>query len=354
MTIALHVPYLLGYEREMLTRLRAAHLPGVFVDELGQSAAGNPLYMIRVDDPDDPAPLRITPAGKSTIHLWQWGDRQFQMTDAMPTVRLSAAPDRPWGEKRLMLIDAREHPSEQTGSWVVLGALKALLADTPAARRLREHTTWVLLPIFDPDGVATAEFDRCCDACVVGQHGTIPISTPEALAYFSYLRAFINAGWFYGASVAFYGLECNEGTPACCPFCAEEDKDNDLAFNRYWFQRLQAMGTMAGPEDPWMSGAMPFRLVTGSAMKYHALGLVFEVNDRYPGDRLTLEGLEALGADYVQAIHDWATTPEGARVLDTYRTAQRARLEQLEQRSFANGRLSKDAPTINELIGEGL
>ena len=353
MTIALHVPYLLGYEREMIARLKAAHLPGVFVDELGQSAAGRPLYVIRVDDPDDPTPLQITPAGKPTIHLAHWGNQPLPMTDAHPIVRLATAPDRPWGEKRLMLLDAREHASEQPGSWVVLGALKALLADTPAAHRLREHTTWVLLPIFDPDGVATAEFDRCGETCVAMQKGDTPVSTPEALAYFSYLRAFVNAGWFYGAAATFYGLECNEGTPACCPFCPVEDMEKNIAFNRYWFKRLQAMGTLAGPEYPWDTGDEPSRLASGSAMKYHALGLFFEVNDRYPGNRLTLEGLESLGADYVQAIHAWATTPEGVRVMDAYRTAQRARLDKLEQLSFTDGRMPKDDPTVAEIINDG-
>ncbi len=40
MTIAMHTPYLLSYEQQMLARLQAAHFPGVFVDRLGESAGG--------------------------------------------------------------------------------------------------------------------------------------------------------------------------------------------------------------------------------------------------------------------------------------------------------------------------
>ena len=159
MTIAMHTPYLLSYEQQMIARLKAAHFPGVFVDLLGESAGGRPLYMIRVDDPADPALLQITPVVKPTLYPRKLKEKPCLLTDARPEVHLTLKPGQAWGERRLQFLDAREHASEQIGSWVVFGALTALLADTPQAARLRKHNTWLLLPTFDPDGVAAAEFE---------------------------------------------------------------------------------------------------------------------------------------------------------------------------------------------------
>ena len=58
-TIALHLPYTVAYQEAFLQRLRAGKYPGVAVDEVGESAEGRKLYMVRVDDPECPTPLRL-------------------------------------------------------------------------------------------------------------------------------------------------------------------------------------------------------------------------------------------------------------------------------------------------------
>jgi len=355
MTIAIHPPYLLQYERQMIARLKAAHLPGVFVDELGQSTAGNPLYMIRVDDPDDPTPVQITLPEKPTITTVQLGGRDWKVTADHPTVEIAADAGAAWGEKRLVFLNAREHPSEHTGSWVVLGALQALIADTPEAKRLRKKTTWLLQPIYDPDGVDELLFDPRCDECrIISSTPTQEYTLPEVLAYLYYLRAFANAGWFFAASASFYCMECNEGNPMSCPFAEGAERNHAIAFNHYWFHRLQMAGIPAGPDGTWDgTGSLPARLATGCGDRYRTLPIVYEVNDRFPRKRLTLEGVEALGGDFVSAFTDWTAMPDGARVMDSLRANQLERRAALEQKALQYRTAPTDEPSIFDVVTWG-
>ncbi len=360
MTIAMHVPYLPSYDRQLAARLQAAHLPGVYVDKLGSSAGGRPLRMIRVDDPEAPAAVQITPVEKPTWYFSQryarsitgelesfpTEDRSRPMTDAMPVVRVAPPPGSDGEERRLFFLDAREDASEQTASWVVIGALRALTADTPEAVRLRRHATWLLLPLFDQDGAAAAEFNprfRQCDVRQATDHNQLlPVALPEVLDYLSYLRAFVSAGWLFTTSASFFGLECNEASPVCCPAIESDaaasqsafivaDKESDiLAFNRYWFDRLQATGVPAGPKEPWFKDHGMNNLASGCSARYCALTMIFEINDRYPGCRFTQEGLQGVGADYPSALMAWLALPEGQQVLARLRTVQQQRRETVE------------------------
>ena len=352
MTIAMHLPYLLAYEQAMIARLQAAHFPGVFVDELGRSAGGRMLYMIRVDDPDAPAALHIDPTGTPVLDTMQPGNRGVAITASHPTIHLAAEPGRPWGDRRLYLLDAREHASEHTGSWLVFGALRALLAETPAARRLRHKSTWLLLPVFDPDGVAASQYDPRTECTIAFNDQD---ATPEALDYVHYLRAFPNAGWAFVAAATFYALECTDGKPVCCPYAWSIDRDTAIDFNRHWFARLNAAGIPAGPVEPWSTGWLPNRLVSGCTAHYKALSFFFEVNDRFPDARMTLDRLQQIGADFPAALADWSTTPTGAAALAASFAQQRKRLDDGEKRqsqSEASGRLP-DQPTLYEMMTLG-
>lgn len=325
-----------AYQRALLARLREAKLPGVFVDHLGKSAGGRSLDVIRVDDPLTPLPLYIKPLDNPVLYAEVWQKKTLKNTEENPEVQLMPVAGQPGADRRVMFLDAREHPTEHAGSWVVLGALKALLADTPEARRLRSNTAWLLLPIYDPDGAASAEYDTRTDACWMTaktRRGAIP----ETMDYVTYLHTFANAGLTFAASATFYTLECSEGKPVCCPFAFFADRQTATAFNAYWFHRLQASGLPTGPPEPQGGGYLPFRLATSCTSRYKALSFTFQVNDRYPDYRLTLEGLEMLGAEYVTTVTDWFETPNGKTALDSIRTAQQRRRQEMERWTFTQG-----------------
>jgi len=62
-------------------------------------------------------------------------------------------PDRP-----IVFLSARVHPGETPGQFVFLGALRFLLSDDPRAAKLRDRFVFKLVPILNPDGVASGHY----------------------------------------------------------------------------------------------------------------------------------------------------------------------------------------------------
>ena len=340
--MALHIPYTFAYQEAFLQRLRAARLPGVAVDEIGRSAKGRKLYMVRVDDPEHPTPLRL---GEASAH--SAGTRA-------PLVKIEDPPDAV--KPRVMLVVAREHGSEHPSGWVLQGLLRKLLDNTAEARRLREGTTWLLLPMYDPDGVANSVFHAITDRFF--PHNNHPVygsvTPPEVIAYARYLRAFVNSGRMLATVSSFYGLECNEGMPVVCPHVIKQEKELLLDFNEFWFTRLRQDGVLTNdPRRPWHEGWVPHRLHGWCWYWYGAFTAVFQLGDRFPDCRLGLCELEALGAGYATTVADWLETPQGRQRLEQTRQflQQRAKERDLWFRTSMAG--NPDDPTLYDMLSMG-
>ncbi|OPZ87714.1 MAG: Zinc carboxypeptidase [bacterium ADurb.Bin429] len=249
---------------------REARLPGVHVDIAGKTPEGRALYIMRLEDPAS--------AVKTT-------------------------------ERTTILITAREHATEHATSWAVLGMLHTLLADTPEAKALRKDTTWLLIPLQDPDGSAKSQFNRMTD-----QFGLIddPATPPEVYDYARYITDFIYAGHTIDMAVTLHNIEANEGEHILSPFADQRHLQAVLDANRRIFTVLRQRGFVTGnPDTPWDQGFMTFRLYGWIAMQFGAMDLAFEVNDRYPAARLSLPRLMELGGAMAAPLHAWCLSPEG-------------------------------------------
>ena len=137
-----------------------------------------------------------------------------------------------------------EHHTEVASAFGVVGALGALLADTPDARALRRGRTWLLLPQLDPDGHAAVQFERLTDRFLY----TKPTTPPEILAYARYFTAYIASGRSLDLAVALHNVEATECPPLFNPF-------RHLAFDAETQQFTRALLPACGP--PAISWAIP-------------------------------------------------------------------------------------------------
>ena len=341
-TVALHFPYTVAYQDAFLQRLRAGKYPGVAVDEVGESAEGRKLYMVRVDDPECPTPLRL---GETVTR---------RDGTVVPVVRIDDPPGAP--KPRVLLVNAREHGSEHAGSWVVQGVLRHLLADTPDSRRLRKNTTWLLQLIYDPDGAAKSVFDAVTDRFFPHEnHPKYGSNTPaEVVAYARYLRAFVNSGRMLASVASFYGFECNEGKPVLCPNVIKQEKELALSFNEFWFTRLHKIGIPTNPpRRPWFEVWAPYRLHVWCWYWYGAMSFVFMITDRYPGCRLDLRALESIGASYANAMADYLETPRAQQHLAETRQFLEHRKKERELWFRTSMAGTPDDPTLYDMLSMG-
>ncbi|HEY3379934.1 MAG TPA: M14 family zinc carboxypeptidase [Armatimonadota bacterium] len=311
-SIAMRVPYTYTYQQAFLARLKARQLPGVFIDEIGATREGRKLQILRLED----STQQTTPATHRTI-----------------------------------IITGREHATEAASSWAVMGALRALLADSAEARALRQDTTWILIPLVDPDGSVASVFDRLTEMFnTMAENSTL---SPEALAYARYFTDYVYRGHVIDIAVSVHNLEANEGPNVVCPLISYPNKIAVQDINRCFFDELTKQGLLvADPLTPWDFGWAQYRLYGWCAVNYGAIDLSFEVNDRYAKKRLSLAELQGIGGELARTLVRWTRSSTGER--QRVRTSKLFRLQCLERDAyFSNPDHPLEARTDADMVVRG-
>jgi len=320
--VAMRVPYTYIYQQTMLAKLKAAKYPGVSIDEIGVTPDRRKLQVIRIDDPEHITPIKNT------------GDTLTFDGKHIPQYTFNDPPKNDMYGHRVILVMAGEHATEHASSWAIDGILRSLLTDTPEAAKLRKDTTWLLIPILDPDGRARSEFASLTNK-FYNQRGDMPAinNTPtETIAYASYIRAFVNSGRVLTTAVTLHNVECNEGPVVYSPFGIAEAWEPTKALNNTYFTRLRAHGYKVGSDIPLEGGQQQMRFYGWCGMKFGALPFAFEVNDRYPSQRMTVKDLQDVGADLAYSLGDFRYSKEGLECLG--RTEARLKLRVQERNTY--------------------
>lgn len=263
-TVAMRVPYLNGFEDQFVKRLQARQLPGVFVDELGKTVEGRSLRVFRLDDPNPTVPLE---------------------------------------QQQTMLIYARENATDHDASWVAFGALAGLLRDDETARKLRANTTWLLVPLADPDGAANSNWKGLQDEFFPTQEH----DRPEPLLYARYFLGRANQGRSVDLDLGFHMLEGDDNPlHLVCVFTPTGSGETITYLNSKWFPLLQKQGYLTSPPRPTHDTGGFSRFGNWVSRYLGAYHGVYQVNSRVPGNHLALHDLMFLGEMSVQSMNDYA------------------------------------------------
>ena len=284
-SVAMRVPFTNGFFDTFCAQLQAANPPGVSVDEVGATPAGRTLRAIRLEDAAD------------TIRL-----------DERPTIA----------------VFAREHATEHDGSWAVYGLLARLMEDTPQSRQLRAAATWILVPLQDPDGAAISQFERMTEKFQQPHDPNIP---PEVFAWTRYFADWADRGRTLDLAVSLHNVESDEETNLSSPFVNQAHSALTADLNAELFARVQAAGFAVGRTNDIPAGASPFRLYGWCARQLGALDLAYEVNGRYPQQRLDQAQLGELGAQVGEGLARWLWSEAGQNWHHQSAQAARARLD---------------------------
>eukprot|EP00931_Biecheleriopsis_adriatica_P003771 TRINITY_DN10552_c1_g1_i1.p1 TRINITY_DN10552_c1_g1~~TRINITY_DN10552_c1_g1_i1.p1 ORF type:complete len:985 (-),score=219.10 TRINITY_DN10552_c1_g1_i1:216-3170(-) len=72
--------------------------------------------------------------------------------------------------KQRVCIVARAHPGETHASWVMRGVLEFLLGGSPEAKAILEELAWLVVPMLNPDGVASGRTRTNLDCIDLNRH----------------------------------------------------------------------------------------------------------------------------------------------------------------------------------------
>ena len=279
-TIAMRVPYTPLLHQRLIERLEAARPRHLWVDRLGKTPGGHELTVLRVEEEDARA---VENKRKPTI-----------------------------------LVLAREHATEHAGSWAAYGLLISLLEETPAGREMRAAANWLVVPLQDPDGAAASVFERMTESFGPGNDER----PPEAWLYLRYLRDWADEGRTLDLAVSIHNVESDEAVNLSTPFTDNKYIEATDYLNEGMFPFVRKAGFLeAGAADAGHIGGSPWRLYGWAGSFLGALPVAYEVNDRYPRNRLSLWQLQHLGARMGLAMARWSSSERGQTWHDGARRA---------------------------------
>ncbi|MHB9023514.1 MAG: M14 family zinc carboxypeptidase [Armatimonadota bacterium] len=339
-TVALRIPFTYTLLQQFVDKCVSINTPGLFIDEIGFTAEGRKIQIIRVDDIQKP--ININALSERLPYDYSMFYK-FEIDNHVA-----------YKNRNIFLLIGREHANEHISSWVIYGTLAALMNEKNRPNRINK--TWLLIFIEDVDGSYNSTFDQLTGHFKKHENDNIYGNyTPiEILEYIYYLREFVNSDIPIDVSISFHGLECNEGQNILCPFIISWQSNYAISFNQLLFERLRENGFETGPAKIIEQGNIWNRLYAFCANRYRSLGLAFEVNDRYPACRLNLMETQSIGYYIPKSLLDFTDTDMYKEYLTlqssflSQRTAERRRHYQ----SIVNGS-NQGQPSLYELLTLG-
>lgn len=268
-TVTMRVPFTYTYLQSILMKVNDAKFPGVFIDELGNTPEKRKLQVIRIENP------------KASV-----------------TTRY----------RRTVLVIAREHATEPASSWALYGLLARLLESSPTSP-LRKDITWLLIPIFDPDGSANSQMDRLAEKFCNPYKDSTP---PEVFSYAQYFADYVNKGNTIDLAVTLHNVEANECPNIFNPYFDNRYEKDIIAINQQLYDVLSKQGyTVPAPDETWGKGGMPIRLYGWCELHFGSFPLAYEVNDRFPANPLNLQRLQGIGGTMAEIFANWCYSDTG-------------------------------------------
>jgi len=306
-TIAMRIPYTYTYNMKLVSELQRLQLPGVHVDVVSITPTYREVHVIRIEDP----------AADQMIHLSEV--RKSSDGSLIPQWKITPDSQKEGKTHQVVIIYAREHAVEQDGSWVVYGLLRDLIQNTIETRALRKNTTWLLIPLIDPDSSAQSTYGSLCGAFWKG--GAV---NQQALDLMSYIKAFLSAKQPVSLVLSIHNVECNEMPTVSIPYIPLEQREKTRIFTKHLYQHLQEHNTpcynlnsnnVIDVSDK-MNFTLSARFAGWCSRQSGALSILCEVNGRYPAHKLTLTELQNIGHDIALTIGDLSVDDKWQQHLD--------------------------------------
>ena len=261
-----------------MTKLEKANIPGVIVHEIGKSEKDNEIYVVEINDP------------KATVEELK--------------------------ERRVVLIYANEDGDEPDGCWVVNGAmnylLKGIQGEDKEVKKILSQVTFIFIPFFDSVGWVNSTYGAM--AYDFKYKGYDEYHRPEILAYTS----FINKWCGYNKKrldvvVNLHNIECNEGPNVMSPLLDTLKYNDILSLNKSLAPAFNDFSIDF--KTVWLEGYTDTRFMGWISKMWGSIPVLYEINSRYPENRMNLAKLDNLGEAFVKGFYGYFASDEYEKAL---------------------------------------
>jgi hypothetical protein len=269
------VPHPPGYEQRFMRGL--AGNPLVKVVEIGTLDSGRPLLMAQIDGDGDAAAVKTKPC---------------------------------------VLIAGGEQAIQVDGMWSAQGAIEYLLGDDDAAKQLRQHCRFLIIPMLDPDGTANMNM-RFAGSFFARRAGA------AAIAYASFFQRWVAAGNRLDAVLEVHNVQSLESPHLSRAYIEGGPGRGALAeaLHGMVLTKFRAVGLQSSPALQTTSVA-PTRFGTWLSFNYGPIVILYEINAQDPTRHLDLAQLKATGGLFARAAGEFLSSPRGEPLLSSVDAAR--------------------------------
>jgi len=275
--VAMRTPYPYDFQHEYMTKLKKENIHGVIVHEIGKSIRRHNLYVVEISDPN------------ATVEKLK--------------------------ERRVVLMYANEDGSEPDGSWVVNGAMNYLIQgiqnnDTEVNKILSE-VTFLFVNMLDPVGWSNSTYGAMTYEFNYNDDET---NRQEAVKYASFINNWCgDREMRLDVVMNFHNIECNEASSnLLCPLIDLRQVTYISELNKFILTNLSNIKTS---ETVWMTNFALNRFMNWCNEVWGSLQIPYEINSRYPNNRLSMKDLDNLGESFVLVINKYFSSDSYEKVL---------------------------------------
>ena len=268
-SIAMKYPYCYDYELEYMTRLEKANIPGIKINNIGKSIKDHNLYVVEINDP--------------------------------------TATAEELKERRVVLIYANEDGDEADSSWVVDGAIsylaKGLLNNDEAVKKILNEVTFLFIPLLDPVGWEECTYGNITKSFNPNDYETT--IRDEILYYASFINDRCGQDYNLDVIINLHNVECNEGVNLFSPLIDIKYTDDIFSANSFALSKFSNIKTSM---MYWDVGFVKNRFFGWCSNLWGGLTLLYEINSRYPDNRLNIEDMHDMSREFVLIFDEYLKT----------------------------------------------
>ena len=278
-SLAMRIPYTYDYEYEYMKKLKQANVSGVTVHEIGKSIRNHNLYVVEVSD--------------------------------------STASEEELKDRRVVLMYANEDGDEPDGCWVVNGAMNHLIQgiqnNDKEVKKILSEVTFLFIPLLDPVGWSNSTYGELTYDFSTSYLMTDKELRPEVIYYLKFINNWCgNKEYRLDVVMNFHNIECDEGVNVLSPILDLHNADAIDSINKFCLTKLTDYVTN---KEYWITNFTYGRLMTWTNEIWGSLSISYEINSRYPNNRLNFNKINLLGDNFTKILKGYFLDEEYERVL---------------------------------------